>query len=306
MILVEEGLLSLDDELGDIIQAFADVEVYQDAGNRRPSRPILIRDLLSHTSGLTYGIFGNSPVDSMYNARLNPVAMGAGANLEKRVATIASLPLIDDPGARWNYSYSTDVLGRVVEVASGQPLDVFFRERIFGPLGMHDTGFHVTADKLDRFTAMYRRGRDGLGPAGRPGNDPFTRPANWFSGGGGLTSTASDYLRFCRMLLREGELDGVRILRPETVELMTSNHLPDEMIPILPGFGDQGFGLGFAVSVGEDAGTYSWSGIANTYFWVDPGEEIVAMAWTQLQPYGAAPLSAVLRPFVYEAIINGN
>jgi len=306
MILVEEGLLSLDDELGDVIPAFADVEVYQDAGNRRPSRPILIRDLLSHTSGLSYGIFGNSPVDSMYNARLNPVVMGAGANLEKRVATIASLPLIDDPGARWNYSYSTDVLGRVVEVASGQPLDVFFRERIFGPLGMHDTGFHVTADKLDRFTAMYRRGRDGLGPAGRPGNDPFTRPANWFSGGGGLTSTASDYLRFCRMLLREGELDGVRILRPETVELMTSNHLPDEMIPILPGFGDQGFGLGFAVSVGEDAGTYSWSGIANTYFWVDPGEEIVAMAWTQLQPYGAAPLSAILRPFVYEAIINGN
>jgi len=306
MILVEEGLLSLDDELGDIIPAFADVEVYQDAGNRRPSRPILIRDLLSHTSGLSYGIFGNSPVDSMYNARLNPVAMGAGANLEKRVATIASLPLIDDPGARWNYSYSTDVLGRVVEVASGQPLDVFFRERIFGPLGMHDTGFHVTADKLDRFTAMYRRGRDGLGPAGRSGNDPFTRPANWFSGGGGLTSTASDYLRFCRMLLGQGALDGVRILRPETVELMTSNHLPDEMIPILPGFGNQGFGLGFAVSVGEGAGTYSWSGIANTYFWVDPGEEIVAMAWTQLQPYGAAPLSAILRPFVYEAIINGN
>ncbi len=306
MILVEDGLLSLDDDLGSVIPAFADAEVYQDVGNRPPSRPILIRDLLSHTSGLTYGIFGNSPVDSMYNARLNPLAMGDGADLETRVATIASLPLIDDPGARWNYSYSTDVLGRVVEVASGQPLDVFFRERIFEPLGMDDTGFHVAADKLDRFTAMYRRGRGGLGPAGAPGNDPFTRPPTWFSGGGGLTSTASDYLRFSRMLLGGGELEGVRILRPETVDLMTRNHLPEEMIPIMPGLGDQGFGLGFAVSVGEGGGTYWWSGIANTYFWVDPEEELIAMAWTQLQPYGAAPLNGILRPIVYEAIIDGN
>ena len=303
MMLVEDGLLSLDDELGSVIPDFADVEVYQDAGNRPPSRPILIRDLLSHTSGLTYGIFGNSAVDSMYNAKL--MSMDAGADLEERVAAIASLPLVDDPGARWNYSYSTDVLGRVVEVVSGQSLDAFFRQRIFEPLGMDDTGFHVTADRLDRFTAMYRRTRDGLVSGSSPAGDPYTRPPTWFSGGGGLTSTASDYLRFCEMLLGGGELDGVRLLRPETVALMTSNHLPDEMIPIL-GLADQGFGLGFSVSVGEDAGTYGWSGIANTYFWVDPGEEIIAMAWTQLQPFGAAPLSSLLRPIVYEAIIDGN
>ena len=304
MMLVEEGLLSLDDELGSVIPDFADVEVYEDGGTRPPSRPILVRDLLSHTSGLTYGFFGDSPVDSMYNRAL--MSMDAGADLEKRVAAIASLPLIDDPGARWNYSYSTDVLGRVVEVASGQLLDTFFRERVFGPLGMDDTGFHVAADNVDRFAAMYRRTRDGLTAANSPANDPYTRPPTWFSGGGGLTSTASDYLRFCEMLLNEGELDGVRLLGPETVRLMTRNHLPDEMIPIIPGLVDEGFGLGFAVPAGEDAGAYWWSGIANTYFWIDPREEIIAMAWTQLQPFGAAPLSSVLRPIVYEAILDGN
>ena len=304
MILVDDGLLSLDDELGSVLPDFAGVQVYENGGTRPPSRPILIRDLLTHTSGLTYGFFGDSPVDSMYNRELNALPEGPGGDLEERVATIASLPLIDDPGARWNYSVSTDVLGRVVEVVSGQSLSEFFRERIFEPLGMEDTGFRVPADKLDRFTAMYRRSGDGLSPAGIPGDGPFTRPPTWLSGGGGLVSTAGDYLRFCRMLLGGGELDGVRLLRRETVRLMTGNHLPDEMIPILPGLDDQGFGLGFAVSVGANAGSYWWSGIANTYFRVDPREEIVAMAWTQLQPYGAAPLDRLLRPLVYEAIID--
>ena len=304
MMLVEDGQLSLDDELGSVIPDFAGVEVYQDAGNRAPSRPILIRDLLSHTSGLTYGLFGNSAVDSMYNATL--MSMDPGADLEQRVAAIASLPLIDDPGARWNYSYSTDVLGRVVEVASGQSLDTFFRERIFEPLGMDDTGFHVAANNTDRFTAMYRRTRDGLTAATSPAGDPFTRPPTWFSGGGGLTSTASDYLRFCEMLLKEGQLDGVRLLESETVRLMTRNHLPDDMVPIMVGLGGAGFGLGFAMPASEDGGSYWWSGIANTYFWIDPGEEIIAMAWTQLQPFGAAPLSNILRPIVYEAILDGN
>ena len=305
MILVDDGLLSLDDELGSVLPGFAGAQVHENGGTRPPSRPILIRDLLMHTSGLTYGLFGESPVDSMYNRELNAVRAGTGGDLVETIATIASLPLIDDPGARWNYSVSTDVLGRVVEVVSGQSLDDFLRERVFEPLGMEDTGFRVPADKLDRFTAMYVRGGDDLGAAGMPGDDPFTRPPAWLSGGGGLVSTARDYLRFCRMLLGGGELDGVRILRPGTVRLMTSNHLPDEMIPIL-GLDDQGFGLGFAVSVGANAGSYWWSGIANTYFWVDPREEIVALAWTQLQPYGAAPLDRLLLPLVYEAIIEGN
>ena len=306
MMLVEDRLLSLDDELGSVIPAFADVEVYEDGGTRPPDRPILIRDLLTHTSGLTYGIFGNSPVDSMYNRAMNPLAMGAGSDLEKRVDVIGSLPLIDDPGDRWNYSMSTDVLGRVVEVVSGQSLDRFFRERIFDPLGMHDTGFHVPADKLDRLTAVYRMSRDGLQAAGSPGEGPFTRPPTWLSGGGGLTSTAADYLRFCQMLLGEGETGGVRLLQPKTVRVMARNHLPEELVPIMRGLDGMGFGLGFAVPAGEEDGAYWWSGVANTYFWVDPGEEIIAFAWTQLQPFGGAPVDRLLRPIVYEAIIDGN
>ena len=306
MMLVEEGRLSLDDPLASVIPAFADVRVYDDGKLRDPVRPILVRDLLTHTSGLTYGVFGNTPVDSLYRASLNPLDMGGETDLEARTRVIASLPLVDDPGARWVYSVSTDVLGRVVEVASGQSLDSFFRERIFEPLGMTDTGFHVTGDRTDRFAQLYRRTRDGLFAPPAPGGDRFTRPPAWFSGGGGLTSTAADYLRFCEMLLGGGEANGVRLLQPETVRLMTRNHLPDEMIPILPGVGDQGFGLGFAVSVGEDAGTYWWSGVASTYFWIDPREEIIALAWTQLQPYGAAPVDRLLRPIVRDAVMDGN
>ncbi len=306
MILVEEGKLALDDELGRVIPAFAEVQVWEEGATRPPSRPIRIRDLLMHTSGLTYGIFGDSPVDSMYNRALNVLSTSGGGDLEARVDRIASLPLVDDPGAAWTYSVSTDVLGRVVEVVSGQSLDAFFRERIFEPLGMRDTGFQVSGGKSDRLVAMVRRNAQGLAPASDPANDPVTRPPGWLSGGGGLVSTASDYLRFCQMLLNGGELDGARLLDEETVRLMTTNRLPAEMIPIMPGIGDQGFGLGFAVSVGADEGRYWWSGIANTWFWVDPGEEIVGFAWTQLQPYGAAPLNRILQPMVRAAIIDAN
>ena len=307
MMLVEDGLLSLDDELSRVIPAFADAGVYEEGGTTRPpARPILIRDLLTHTSGLTYGLFGNSPVDSMYNSELNALSMSSGRDLEKTVDVIASLPLIGDPGGRWNYSMSTDVLGRVVEVVSGQSLDRFFRERIFDPLGMDDTGFHVAADKLDRFTALYVRGDEGLSAPASPAEDRFARPPSWFSGGGGLTSTAADYLRFCQMFLGGGKTAGVRLLQPETVRTMVQNHLPDELIPILPGLRGMGFGLGFAVPAGQDDGVYWWSGVANTYFWIDPGEDLIAFAWTQLQPFGAAPVDRLLRPIVYEAIIDGN
>ncbi len=302
MMLVEDGLLSLDDELAGVLPEFAGVGVHEGGATRPPDRPILIRDLLTHTSGLTYGIFGDTPVDSMYNRALYGNPEGARRNLQQRVEIIASLPLVDDPGDRWIYSMSTDVLGRVVEVASGQPLDDFFRERIFEPLGMDDTGFHVPAGKHDRFTRMYRLSRQGLQAAGSPESDPYTRPATWFSGGGGLTSTASDYLRFAQMLLGGGELDGVRLLQPETVSEMTRNHLPGDLVPILPGLGDMGFGLGFAVPSGQEDGAYWWSGVANTYFWIDPAEEIIAFAWTQLQPFGGAPVDRLLRPIVYESI----
>ncbi len=305
MMLVEEGRLSLDDPLSGVIPGFADVQVYDDGELRAPARPILISDLLTHTSGLTYGLFGNTPVDSLYRAGLSALDAAGEADLAKRTDVIASLPLAADPGERWIYSMSTDVLGRVVEVASGQTLDEFFRRRIFEPLGMTDTGFHVEADKVDRLTRLYYRARDGLFAPPAPQGDRYTRPPSWFSGGGGLTSTAADYLRFCEMLLGGGEANGVRLLQPETVRLMTRNHLSDEIIPIMPGIGRQGFGLGFAVSVGENPGTYWWSGIASTYFWIDPAEEIIALAWTQLQPYGAAQVDGLLRPIVHDAILDG-
>ena len=244
MILVEEGRLSLDDEVGSLVPAFAETQVYDDGATRPPERPIVVRDLLTHTSGLTYGIFGDTPVDSMYRSRLDILSPSSGRTLAETADLIAAMPLVADPGARWNYSVSTDVLGRVVEVASGRPLDVFFRERIFAPLGMDDTGFWVGEEDDDRFTAMYRRDREGLTRVSLRDGDPFTRPPSWFSGGAGLTSSAGDYLRFAHMLLGEGELDGVRILAPETVRLMVRNHLPEHMIPIMRGIGEQGFGAG--------------------------------------------------------------
>ena len=306
MKLVEEGRLSLDDELGSVIPAFADVKVFQDNGNHRaPDRPILIRHLLSHTSGLTYGIFGSSRVDSMYNEAFAKARGDAELDLREWADVLASLPLVDDPGDRWNYSLSTDLLGHVIEVVSGQTLDSFFREHIFEPLGMHDTGFQVPADKQDRFTAMYWRTREGLEMGDSPTEGSYTRTPTWLSGGGGLASTARDYLRFCRMLLGGGELDGVRLLESETVRLMTRNHLAEGLLPVM-GIPGMGFGLGLAVPAGQENGAYWWSGVANTYFWIDPAEDIIAFAWTQLQPFGAAPVDQILRPIVYQAIMDEN
>jgi CubicO group peptidase (beta-lactamase class C family)/predicted outer membrane protein len=304
MMLVEEGRLSLDTPLADVLPAFSGQQVW-DNGNLRPAAgPILIRHLLTHTSGLGYGDIGRTPVDSLYRvARLG--VWGTAGDLEETVNAVASLPLIFDPGTRWSYSISTDVLGRVVEVVSGRSLDDFFRTRIFEPLGMDDTGFHVPAGELGRFTAVYGPGEGGLRVIESPADGQHTRPATWLSGGGGLTSTASDYFRFAQMLLNDGELDGVRLLRPETVRLMRSNHLPDELVPIGIGGADQGFGLGFAVSHGERPGSFRWLGIAGTYFWIDPSEDLVVFAWNQLRPSGGAPIERVMAEIVYEAIAAG-
>ena len=300
MMLVEEGRLSLDTPLADVIPAFRGQQVWDEGRLRPPASPVLIRHLLSHTAGLGYGDIGRTPVDSLYReARLG--VWGTAGDLEQTVNAIARLPLIFDPGARWSYGMGVDVLGRVVEVVSGQSLDDFFRTRIFEPLGMEDTGFHVPAEKLDRFAAVYGPGQGGLREIESPADGQHTRPATWLSGGGGLTSTASDYLRFAQMLLQEGELDGVRLLRPETVRLMSRNHLPDALVPIPIGGAEQGFGLGFAVSMGEHEGSYRWLGIAGTYFWIDPAEELVVFAWNQLRP-AATPLDRIMSEIVYEAI----
>jgi CubicO group peptidase (beta-lactamase class C family) len=304
MLLVEEGRLSLDTPLADILPAFRGQQVRDTSGLRPPASPILIRHLLSHTAGLGYGDIGRTVVDSLYRVAGLGV-WGTAGDLEQTVDAIASLPLIFDPGTRWNYSLGVDVLGRVVEVVSGRPLDDFFRTRIFAPLGMRDTDFWVHPDKLDRFTAAYGPGEGGLREIESAVDGQHTRAAAWLSGGGGLTSTASDYLRFTQMLLNEGELDGVRLLRRETVRLMRRNHLPDDLLPIGIGGADQGFGLGFAVSMGEHAGSYRWLGIAGTYFWIDPSEELIVFAWNQLRPSGGSPIEGVLSGLVYRAIAAG-
>lgn len=309
MMLVEEGALELDQPLAQILPAFVDVKVWDDGTLREPMRPITIRDLLRHTSGLTYGIFGSSPVDSMYVRELQALSMHTSRNLAETVDVVARLPLIADPGARWNYSMSTDVLGRVVEVASGMSFEAFLHTRIFEPLGMEDTGFHVDAEELDRFTAVYAKVDGELVVADSPLDGPFTRPPSWFSGGGGLTSTPRDFLRFSQMLLAEGELDGVRLLEPETVRLMTSNHLDAALMPIqIGGFVPQdGFGLGFAVSMdGPGEGTYSWGGAASTWFWIDPVEELIAFAWTQYMPSGPVRPDDSLREILADAVVESN
>ena len=310
MILVEEGKVALDDPVSKFVPEFADVKVLADGGGRvAADGPMTVQHLLTHTSGLTYGFFGDSAVDRLYN-QANPLTLAE--DLEDFGRRVAELPLIASPGTRWNYSVSTDILGRVVEVASGQAFDAFVEERILDPLGMDDTAFWVPEEKRGRFMANYARLGGNLVVADSPVDGQYTQPPAFPSGGGGLTSTASDYIRFAQMLLEGGSLDGVRILAPETVAKMRSNHLPDAMVPIelgaflSPGYG---FGLGFAVMVDADAspepdhdGVFRWAGAANTFFWIDPEAELVGMVWTQFMPFAAYDIERECQTLVYEAI----
>lgn len=301
LMLVESGDLALDDPVSTYIPSFGDVQVYDAAGNRPPSRPITILDLLTHTAGLTYGLFGDSPVDAMYR-EADLLSQVEGRDLEATVDAIAQLPLVTDPGQAWIYSVSLDVLGRVVEVASDTSLDEFFRTRIFDPLGMHDTGFFVPTEKLNRFATIYGATDAGLEEIPVPAGGPFNRAPHWLSGGGGLSSTAMDYLRFAQMLLNEGELDGVRILQSETVRQMTTNHLAEGLLPIPIGVDGMGYGLG--ISVVMETGAFWWAGLANTYFWIDPHNELIGFAWTQFLPYGAVPINPLMQSLVYSSMLE--
>ncbi len=310
MSLVEDGAISLDDPVSRFIPAFADVTVLADDGERvAPGGPITIEHLLTHTSGLTYGFFGDSPVDRLYN---ESGFFAQSEGLDDFAQRVAELPLLASPGERWNYGVSTDILGRIVEVASGQSFDAFLQERIFDPLGMDDTAFVVPAEKRSRFTANYQRSDDALQMIDSPDDGQYTRPPAWLSGGGGLVSTASDYIRFAQMLLEDGALGDARILAPETVAMMRSNRIPDALVPIQlgtylsPGYG---FGLGFAVAVDAEAtpepdnnGVFRWAGAANTFFWIDPEAELIGMVWTQFQPFTAYDLEREFQTLVYEAI----
>ncbi len=312
MMLHEEGRFRLDDPVAQYLPAFEGIKVASDPEDLdKPlldcKRPMTVRDLLRHTSGLTYGLFGNTAVDLRYR-ELD--MLDRDATLEQFVDKLGSVPLLFQPGGRWHYSVSVDVVGRLVEVLSGEVLDEFLAQRIFKPLDMKDTGFYVPAEKLDRFAANYGTADGSLSLIDSPETSAYRYKPKFFSGGGGLVSTARDYMRFCQMLLSGGQLDGIRILKPKTVQRMTSNHLPDEIMPI--GFGmlerpGVGFGLGFAVRVAatsgeppQAVGEYRWGGAASTNFWIVPKLDLIGIALTQHMPL-ANRYDNDFRRIVYQA-----
>ncbi len=322
MMLYEEGRFQLDDPITRFLPCFSNMRVF--AGGARGKietvpavRDITFRDLLTHTSGLTYGFMESTLVDAQYRERHVNFQADDG-DLGQMVERVAALPLLAQPGAEWNYSVATDVLGHLVAVISGQSFESFMLERVTGPLGMVDTAFHLPPEKLPRFAANYlRAGDDLLHLADDPATSRYGAPRAICSGGGGLVSTAGDYLRFCQMMLNKGELDGVRLLGRKTVELMTSNHLRGDMADMGQArFSEStyegiGFGLGFSVMLDPakaqilgTPGEYAWGGAASTAFWVDPAEEMAVILLTQLMPSSTYPLRRELRVLTYHAIIE--
>ncbi|MBR0795843.1 beta-lactamase family protein [Bradyrhizobium jicamae] len=337
MMLVEEGRVAIDEPVAKYIPEWKNLGVFA-AGTapafltRPPTRPMLIVDLLRHTSGLTYGFQQRSNVDAAYREKKIGEVIKAGT-LDSMIEDLAKIPLEFSPGEAWNYSVSTDVLGYLVGKISGMPFEQFLKERIFTPLGMNDTGFFVPPDKVHRFAACYSADpQGGFNPlaADRKGtltlqDDPttssFLSPPSLISGGGGLCSTAADYLTFCRALLNGGELGGVRLLGPKTLKLMTSNHLPGGVdLPAMSRsmfseatYNGIGFGLGFAVTmhpsqtmIAGSPGEFNWGGAATTSFFIDPAEELITIFMTQVLPSSAYPLRRELRTMVYAAISESN
>jgi len=345
MMLYERGLLQLDDPASEYIPGFERLEVFAsgdaDSCLTVPAeREMTIRDLLTHTAGLTYGHLHAHPLDEMYRQR---DLLGDGMTLGDFVGHLRELPLLFSPGRRWNYSVATDVLGHIVEVISGQSLARFIAREILAPLGMVDTGFSVPLDRVERFAANYERDGAGFRLIDSPSESAYLSEPTLCSGGGGLVSTASDYLRLSQMLLNKGELEGARILGRKTVELMTSNHLPGKgdlsgMGYLLQsetradgigmglgtrhnlrrgGMGTQtrhdgvGFGLGGYVLIDPAAaqilgspGEFGWGGAASTTFWIDPREDMTAIFLTQLMPSSSYPIRRELRVLANQAIVD--
>lgn len=311
MTLYEEGKFQLTDPVAKYLPEFKNTQVMVDGELVEQKSPITIQQLMSHTAGLTYGLFGNSEVDQMYQK----AGILQEATLEEFVSDVAELPLLFQPGERWNYSVAVDVLGRMIEVISGQPLEVFLEERIFTPLTMEDTFFQVPGDKLDRFGTNHQFNGEGeLQILSRPEAGQYV-DVQFVSGGGGLISSAEDYMRFCQMMLNGGELHGQRILGRKTVEYMSRNHL-DGIFTNTDGTGASsgrpgfGFGLGFAVTLDPQAsgtvgsvGEYYWSGVAGTIFWIDPVEELITVSMIQ-QRGSRVPLRETLKAITYGAITD--
>jgi CubicO group peptidase (beta-lactamase class C family) len=337
MMLVEEGRVALDEPVHKYIPEWKNLGVFQ-AGvwpaflTRQPSRPMQIVDLMRHTSGLTYGFQQRGNVDAAYR-ELKIGEVEKAGTLQSMIADLARIPLEFSPGEAWNYSVSTDVIGYLIGLISGKPFEEFLQERIFDPLEMNDTGFFVAREKADRLAACYSASpqgamtfhatdrNGGLTLQDDPATSSFLSPPSFISGGGGLCSTSADYLTFCRALLGGGELDGIRLIGPKTLHLMTSNHLPGgKTLPELSrslfseaAYHGIGFGLGFSVTLDPartlipgSAGEYAWGGAATTSFWIDPAEELIAIFMTQVLPSTATPIRRELRTMIYSAIADSN
>ena len=323
MMLYEQGRFQLDDPVHRFIPSWRDLRVYV-SGNypvfktAPVDRPMTIRDLLSHTSGLTYGFMERTNLDAAYRKLGVSDMTKPDHTLQKMVAMLAELPLEFSPGTRWNYSVSTDVVGHLIELISGQRLDAYLREHVFEPLGMRDTGFVIEEPQLPRFAANYERQADGrLKLIDDPERSQY-RQCTFFSGGGGLVSTAGDYYRFTAMLRNRGELDGMRLLGRKTIELMTMNHLPggQDLTELAQAgmftetaYAGVGFGLGFSVMQSParahilgTAGEFAWGGAASTAFWIDPAEDLIVIFMTQLMPSSSYPLRRELRVLTYAAL----
>lgn len=312
MMLVDEGKIGLDDPVAKHLPELRVARVFTSTTDNAfvtgpARREPTVRDLLRHTGGLTYGYFGNTPVDAAY---VKAEVLKRDSSLADLTRKLARLPLAYQPGSAWRYSVSADVLGRLVEVVSGKSFDAFLTERIFRPLDMRDTGFFVPSNKVDRFSAVHGSAGAKLTVIESPTNSVFLQPPGLLSGGGGLVSTARDYMRFCQMVAGGGELNGRRLLRPETAQAMTTNQLPAEVLPIslgplpMPGIG---FGLGFSVQMqpgiftGAHVGEYGWSGIASTAFWISPKDDLIVIVLQQFMPFSML-LDQTVKPLVYQAI----
>jgi len=325
MMLWEEGAVALDDPVEKYIPDWRDLGVFSGGlsgafAATPAARPMQVVDLLRHTSGLTYGIQARTNLDAAYR-KLKIADSHGDLGMDETIAALAKMPLEFSPGEAWNYSVSTDVLGYLIGRISGMPFQDFLRTRVLQPLKMVDTDFQVAPGQEHRFAACYAIEKDGFTLQDDPATSPFLKPPRFHSGGGGLVSTAADYLRFTHMLANRGELDGVRLLAPRTLKLMTANHLPGgrDLTHLSRSLFSEstnagiGFGLGFAVVfdapqtlLSGSNGEFYWGGAASTAFWIDPVEELTAVFMTQLLPSRSYPIRRELRTLVYSALMEPN
>ena len=328
MQLFEQGMFQLDDPVARVVPSWRNHRVWvsgrgDEMVTEAARRPVSFRDLLSHTSGLTYGgvlpgMGDQHPIDEIYRG-LQIRSSGVPTTMAEFMDKLGQVPLRFQPGTAYMYSLATDACGALVEMMSGQSLPEYLREHILGPLGMHDTAFQVAPDKANRFAANYARNPDKTTTLlDDPATSAYLRPPAFVSGGGGLTGTLADYTRFCEMLRRRGALDGHRIIGPRTLSLMRMNHLPGGKdlaaldVELLTQYGNVGvgFGLGFASTIDQVAtgaltrGDFYWGGAASTAFWVDDVEDLWVVFMTQLMPSGTFDFRGQLRSLVYSAIVD--